>query len=401
MPIYLAATGSALLVGSFFFISILSSMSLLIFLSTIGHKFSIRTALIFQSFSLTVGLLILSQTRVPALILLAAVFSVTNWAPGGGSGTGAGPYNTTLNLFLSEKVAKSSRTFIFSVSAILGTLSYAFGAYFLSFAKVLNVEDISGLASDVGRQESGLFVLGAIMQLLSGIILFAVSKKKTSRDETSYLNEAHVVPKISEGEVSAKTSLTNVMVKAHKFVIAEFLNGFGNGLFLRLIPLWFFVKFALGVETIGEIVALAGVITASFVLLSAHFERIAGSTNSIFLARSAYAFLVISMALSPSLPVAISLYYVSLIVSRIAVPIQQSLVFTRIPAEDWTRASGMVGVANSLGGSLGPLLGAYLLLEVNVSLAFIVALPFLFFSALIYRIGFRSEPRSSHKQRVM
>ena len=385
IPIYLAATGSALLVGTFFFVSIMASMIMLLFMSTFGHRFSVRSILIFQSVSIAVGLCLLSYTSTPALILLAAAFSVTNWAPGGGSGTGAGPYNTTLNLFLSEKTERSSRTFLFSISAILGTLSFAAGAYFLTFANFSNVSSFLGVLSAQGKQQSGLFVLGAVIQIISAIIIVGVPTTKVKHGSSS--------PKIAWPENTAERtkSFFEVMKQARKFVVAELLNGFGNGLFLRLIPLWFFVKFSLSAATIGEITAIAGIITAFVLLLSPRLERMVGPTGSVLFGRGAYAFLVVVMAIVPSLVTALILYYVTLVVSRVAAPIQQSFVFTKIPKEDWTRTSGMVGTANSIGSSLGPILGAYLLLEVNTSLSFIVALPFLLCSALIYGMGFRAK----------
>ncbi|MCL5068853.1 MAG: hypothetical protein M1368_10960, partial [Thaumarchaeota archaeon] len=99
LPIYLASFGSSIL-GLFFTISVVSSTSLLVVLSFLGHRFNIVLVLMIQTLFIAASLFMLSLSSTLILVLAAAAMSITNWAPGGGSGTGGGAYNTSVNILL-------------------------------------------------------------------------------------------------------------------------------------------------------------------------------------------------------------------------------------------------------------------------------------------------------------
>ncbi len=162
------------------------------------------------------------------------------------------------------------------------------------------------------------------------------------------------------------------------------------------MPLWFYLRFQISLNTLGQIFAISGVITALLILLSPRIERLLGAVNSIFYGRTGFAVLLVFMAYIPSFNAALLIYYISLVFARVAAPIQQSLVFATIDKENWTRVTGMIGMANSVGGIISPIVGAFLLLDVNVVLPLVVAFPFIVASALIYKVGFRGRQKDSN-----
>ncbi len=415
LPLYLASIGSSLVVGSFFSISVISSLVLLAALSFLGNRVRIRSVIILQMVLFALCMVILTQSTMTALLLLAASISVTNWAPGGGSGSGSGPYNTALNLMLSENCDSRSRTLAISLGSVTGTLSFAAGAYFLDLIKLPTTPEfvpltLSSFATD---SVSFLFILSGVLQLAATVLLLPVPARhlqgaaprsrspvanstdlRATASSSSPLSSSSSETAVAKGAGQAR--LGAALRQASRFVSAEFSNGFANGLFQRYMPLWFYLRFQISLNTLGQIFAISGVITALLILLSPKIERLLGAVNSIFYGRTGFAVLLVFMAYVPSFNAALLIYYISLVFARVAAPIQQSLVFATIDKENWTRVTGMIGMANSVGGIISPILGAFLLLDVNVVLPLVVAFPFIVASALIYKVGFRGRQKDSN-----
>ncbi len=383
LPVYLASVGESILVGAFFSLSAVSTLAALGLMSLLGHRVNVRNVLILQILFLTLSLAIMATSPYAGLFLLAAAISVTNWAPGGGSGSGGGAYNTAVTILLSQQSGPDSRTLALSLSAVIGALSFSAGSFLLSIAGIptskMVVSPVS-LANMSLESPSTLFALSAIIQLIAALVLLAVKEERPHRVETvtSDATQEHQPPGAAE-------SLVRVVRQAYLFVIAEFSSGLGNGLFTQLIPLWFYLRFHISLAAVGAIFASVGVVAAFMVLISPGLERVLGSKNSIFLARGSAAVLLLLTAFAPSLPLALVPYFLYIIFTRLAVPIQQSFVFSKIDKADWTRAASQIAAASGVGLAIGPLFGALLLLDVNPALPFVCAFPLILTSALVYR----------------
>ncbi len=377
LPVYLASIDTSIFVGLFFSLSAASTLAVVGVLSLFGHRVNVRNVLIVQTLLLAASLAIMALSPFTSLFLLASAISVTNWAPGGGSGSGGGAYNTAVTILLSQQTGSDARTLALSLSSVIGALSFSAGALLLSFAAVpLSRMVISPVStSNLSLSSpSSLFAFSAVFQLSAAIILLGV---KGDRPQPSVQS-----PSPAAGAVR---SLGRVVRQAYLFVIAEFLNGLGSALFTPLVPLWFYVRFGISLTTVGAIFASVGVIAALMVLLSPKLESVFGSTSSIFLARGVSAVLLLFTAFAPTLVLALAPYLLYVIMVRLAVPIQQSFVFSKVGRAEWTRAANQVATANGVGATIGPLIGAFLLLDVNPALPFLFAFPLILASALIYK----------------
>ena len=380
LPIYLASTGSSTLLGLFFTLSAASSVAALLLLSIFGHKVNIRSAVVVQLLLFSTAMMVMVLYPSPLPLLIAAIISTANWAPGGGSGTGAGAYNTSLNILLSEKTDSDSRTFSLSLSAILGTLAFAAGSVYLGIVGVgtTGLKLQPGFSGNLGLDSPlGYFLLAILAQFVAvGMISLVSSRRGT----------ASTVPTRSH---EGRSPMGHVIRESLRFIVAESCNGFGSGLFQRFVPLWFFLRFNIGVTSVAAIFAVAGVITAFLTLSSRWVELRLGAANSVFASRVGFGVSLLGLAIAPTLPVALAIYYASLVVSRVSAPIQQSFVFASIPSADWTRANSTVATSFAFANTIGPLIGAFLLLNVNLDLPFFVAFPFFVLSGLVYGFSFR------------
>ncbi|HKT22167.1 MAG TPA: hypothetical protein VJR06_06130, partial [Nitrososphaerales archaeon] len=232
---------------------------------------------------------------------------------------------------------------------------------------------------------STLFTISAVFQLVAATVLLGVTGDQPTRPAAAGLGTTR----------AETTSFAGVVRQAYQFVIAEFFNGLGSGLFTQLVPLWFYVRFDISLAAVGAIFASVGVIAALMVLISPRLESVFGSRNSIFMARGGSAVLLMITAFAPTLALALVPYLLYVIMVRLAVPIQQSFVFSKVDRAEWTRAANQVATANGVGAAIGPLIGAFLLLDVNPALPFVIAFPLILLSALIYkRNSFAGSPES-------
>ena len=384
LPVYLASVGTSVLVGAFFSICAISTLAALGLMSLLGHKVNVRDVLILQILMLTVSLAIMATSTYAALFLLAAAISVTNWAPGGGSGSGGGAYNTSVTILLSQQSRPESRTLALTLSSVIGALAFSGGSFFLSLANTSGQDMVISPVSFGNlslASPSTLFALSAVIQLVAAVVLLGVKGDKPLKVEAVPTTDAAAGPPAT----GTPDSLAGVVSKSYLFVLAEFAAGLGNGLFTQLVPLWFYVRFNISLAAVGAIFASVGVVAALMVLISPKLESSLGSRNSIFFARGCSAALLLATAFAPSLAVALVPYFLYIVFTRLVVPIQQSFVFSKIDRAEWTRAASQVAAASGIGAAIGPVLGAFLLLDVNAALPFVSASPLILASALIYK----------------
>ncbi|HZW84303.1 MAG TPA: MFS transporter [Nitrososphaerales archaeon] len=378
LPVYLASIGSSLFVGLFYSLSAASTLVTLGLLGAYGHRVRVRDVLIVQTLFLSTALSIMALSPFSLLFLLAAAISITNWAPGGGSGTGGGAYNTSVNILLSEHSESGSRTLALSLSSLIGAVSFSVGAYFLSVVDIpKSMMVLNPVTSGPNLQSPAtLFAVCAVTQFIAAIVLSFV--RRTPKETTP-------TPGGTTDSTTGRRSIFGVFRRASFLVVAEFANGLGMGLFSQIAPLWFYLRFNLSLGTVGLIFASVGLLTAFVVVISPRVESKLGQSNAIFLARTGAGLLLVATAFAPTLTTALIPYFVSTSLARLVSPVQQSFVFTRIARSEWTNAASIIATANVVGAAVGPLVGAILLLDVNLALPFVLAFPLILVSALLYR----------------
>lgn len=387
LPVYLASIGSSLFVGVFYSLSAASTLATLLLLGAYGHRVRVRDVLVVQILFLSSALAVMSLSPLSILFLVAAAISITNWAPGGGSGTGGGAYNTSVNILLSEHSDSGSRTLALSMSSLIGAISYSAGAYFLGVVDVpKSMMVLSPITSGIDlRSPSTLFAICALTQVAAALILLLVRRSPgEARKEAQ-----------RSGQEAAR-SMGGVFRRASFLVTAEFANGLGMGLFSQIAPLWFYLRFSLSLGTVGLIFASVGLITAFVVIVSPRVESRLGQANAIFLARAGAGALLVATALAPTLETALVPYFLSTALARLVAPVQQSFVFTWVDRAEWTNAASLIATANVVGAAIGPFVGAILLLDVNLALPFVAAFPLILLSALLYHRG----PAGAKRARV-
>ncbi|MDH2900827.1 MAG: MFS transporter [archaeon] len=385
LPIYLAPLGAYYL-GLFFSFSFVSSVFLLLILSVRGNRIQMRIVLIVQSIAVSVTVAILASTKQPLLIIIASLICLNGWGIGGGSGSGSGPYGTAFNVSLIERSDVKSRTEIISLGSMIGSLSFSAGAYFLNVIQVPD-QQTHEVSSSLSRSTIQLLFVISIVMFLAAIVPLLFTRNRLALKDKE----------ISQIEPSKWGEIVTILRRSYAFLIAEFLNGLGNSLYVQLLPLWMFLRFGISVGTVGQIFAVAGAITAFMILFSPKLETRIGSIRAISFARVCVALALVGIAFAPIFAIVLVLYFSTLILSRISSRIQQSLVFRMTPEKDWSRTFGSIGMVYLIGATIGPVIGAFLLLDVNSALPFLFAFPLILISGLVYWIGYRAmRSVSSH-----
>lgn len=140
------------------------------------------------------------------------------------------------------------------------------------------------------------------------------------------------------------------------------LDAFGGGFVMQsLLAYWLHLRFGLDPAALGGIFLganlLAGVSALAASWLAARF----GLVNTMVFTHLPSNVLLILVPLMPNLPLAVGLLLLRFSISQMDVPTRQAYTMAVVSPEERSAASGITGVARSVGASLSPLLSATLM----------------------------------------
>ncbi|AWR97887.1 MFS transporter [Acidianus sulfidivorans JP7] len=325
---------SPALIGLVFAGVIAFSSSISLALGFIGDRIGYKKILLIGDSFAVVGVFLLAISSSPLLIIMALIISGISGSAGGMRGL----FSTGLTaLVMSNWPDERERVTRMAVLTSVASISSVGGSLMLTFHDYLPVSPIESYRI--------LFFVSFLMLLVSQINLLFLKERPRPKKTSKVLK---------------KSSLSYSL----KVIVSNSLAGFGIGIAIPLLPLWFSLRFHMPSSEIGLVFTMSYISTSlgSFLATRISFEslKVASITrilNGVFL---------VLMALSPISLLSALIYIIRGFNAGLGAPNRTAVNIRGISSEDYGTASSLQGVATRF-SQLSSGLGGYLM-EVGLPL---------------------------------
>jgi MFS family permease len=190
---------------------------------------------------------------------------------------------------------------------------------------------------------------------------------------------------------------SQVLSEKSKRVVFKFstlfaVDAFGGGLVgTSIISLYFYTRYSLDPASLGILVAITQVITATSLLVAARLANRIGLLKTMVYSHIPSNILLTLIPFAPSVSLAIGLLFSRQSLSQMDVPTRQSLLASLIPKSDRTAAAGITNVTRTASTSASPFLTGYIMENVWLGLPFALAGTLkIVYDILVYRTFHRT-----------
>jgi MFS family permease len=169
--------------------------------------------------------------------------------------------------------------------------------------------------------------------------------------------------------------LTQTLSPASKKIVAKLsglfaIDSFGGGFVIQsIVSLWFFTKFGADLTLLSYIFSIAGVLTAFSFLASAKIADRIGLINTMVFTHLPSNILLILVAFSPTLPIAIAFYLARMALSQMDVPTRQSYIVAVVKEDERTAAAGITNISRNITQAISPSIAGSILQSVSLLFA--------------------------------
>jgi MFS family permease len=169
--------------------------------------------------------------------------------------------------------------------------------------------------------------------------------------------------------------LTQTLSPASKKIVAKLsglfaMDSFGGGFVIQsIVSLWFFTKFGADLTLLSYIFSIAGVLTAFSFLASAKIADRIGLINTMVFTHIPSNILLILVAFSPTLPIAIAFYLARMALSQMDVPTRQSYIVAVVKEDERTAAAGITNISRNITQAISPSIAGSILQSVSLLFA--------------------------------
>ena len=337
LPAHLSHLGfSATQVGAVVAASLLGSAGLTLGAGLLSRRLPAHTLLTGASWIMLITGVSLGFTTAFVPILLISVVSTLNPSAGDVS-----PFLPIEQALLSNAVSDNNRTALFARYNLVGSLVGALGA--LCAGVPVFLARSLGATDQTGRQSSFVFYG------LAGIVVLIAYRR---------------LPRITRTDTKASRQPLSVDSRAVVFRLAALfsLDSFGGGFATQAIfALWVFGRFGLSMETLGAVFFATGIISAFSSLLSVRISQRIGLVRTMVFTHIPASILLILVALSPNVGVAMALFILRSLLSQMDVPVRTSYVMAVVSPDERAAAASITNVPRSLASALPPLAAGWML----------------------------------------
>jgi MFS family permease len=303
-----------------------------LWLTTTADRLGRRRMLMMGGLLMVFAAVLFALTDNFWLLLLAATVGVIS-----PSGNEVGPFLPIEQAALAQTLPAERRTAVFSWYNLVGSLATALGA--LSGGILSQISKEAGLTgADIYRPL--LVVYGAIGLAL--MFLFAF-----------------LSPAVEIGPATPPPKTALGLHRSRKVVLrlsALFaLDAFGGGFVIQsIMSYWFAARFQVEPAVLGGIFFGANVLAGISALAAAWVARHIGLVNTMVFTHLPSNILLILVPMAPDLSLAIALLLLRFSISQMDVPTRQSYTVAVVSPEERSAASGVTGVARSVGAAVSP-----------------------------------------------
>lgn len=376
IALYLAAASlSERQIGLLFTLTLLGDTLISLWITTNADRIGRRRMLLVGAGLMIFAGVLFAVTKNFYLLLLAATIGVIS-----PSGNEVGPFLAIEQAALSQLVPDRSRTGVFAWYNLVGSFATAAGALcgglLAGRLQAASISEFDSYRAVIfGYSIFGVVLLALFASFTPSIDLRPTAASDPSRQPARLFLGLHR----SRGVVMRLAGLFSLDAFAGGFVIQS------------LVAYWFHMRFGADPVMLGSIFFGANVLAGVSALSATWLAKRFGLINTMVFTHLPSNVLLMLVPLMPNLPLAIAVLLVRFSISQMDVPTRQSYTMAVVAPDERSAASGVTGVARTIGASLSPIItGLFLANPALISLPFFVSGGLkIIYDLLLYR-SFRS-----------
>jgi MFS family permease len=177
------------------------------------------------------------------------------------------------------------------------------------------------------------------------------------------------------------------------------LDAFAGGLVVQsIVAYWFYLRFQVDPAVLGGIFFGANILAGISALSAAWVAGKIGLINTMVFTHVPSNILLILVPFMPNLPMAIIMLLLRFSISQMDVPTRQSYTMAVVEPDERSSASGITGIARTIGASLAPVLSTSMLANPLLGLPFIASGAIkLIYDFALYRSFQSIKPPEEHE----
>ncbi|HET7699840.1 MAG TPA: MFS transporter, partial [Candidatus Limnocylindria bacterium] len=333
LPLYLARAGlEPAIIGGLYTASGAMTALLVAFSGVFADRWGRRRFLLAGTLLPIPSYLIFASTTEIGWLVVASLLGGVGLANGAAGALTIASFDA----LLADNTTEEQRTRVFAASQALWSLALAFGS--LSAGAPLLLHQIVPGLSEIAAYRPPYLAM-ALVTLAAGLVLLPI------RDD----------PAVHAARVAAGWWPRRSRRPILTYAIAVGFLGFGLGVAVQLLPLWFGLRFGVTEADLGPWYAAGQIASLGTLVAIPYLERRLGGPNTVLIALSSSAVCIALIVVAPFFWLAATLHLIRSFLTNLSWPFHQSLLMTATVPEERATA---VGIGFSVWGTtnaLGPL----------------------------------------------
>lgn len=343
LALYLSEVGfTESQIGLLFTLTLVGDAGISLWLTTSADRFGRKKTLMIGGLLMAGAGLVFLLTNNYFVLLLAAIIGVIS-----PSGNEIGPFLSVEQAGLSQIISDEQRTKVFAWYNLAGSFATASGA--------LSSGWLAQFLQTNGRTPLEAYRIVLTGYSAGGLILTFLFLFLTPVIEITRLKE---IPSSAKTPILGLHKSKAVVLKLSALFA---LDAFAGGLIVQsMIAYWFHVKFGINPGILGSIFFGANVLAGISALLAVKIAQKFGLINTMVFTHIPSNILLMLVPLMPNLPLAIIILLLRFSISQMDVPTRQSYTMAVVSPDERSAASGITGIARSVGASISPAITGFL-----------------------------------------
>jgi MFS family permease len=291
----------------------------------------------------------------------------------GALGEGVGAGQPVVSAYIADKVNNRKRASVFGTLAVTNALATTIGNLMAGLPTYFQ----ESLQLNMVGAHSLLFWFGTAASAASLLLIAPIQEVKPQ----------------SGGQREVKRGFLDVKSWGviGRFSIVRSTSGLGWGLIESLLPLYFFIRFGVGSETLGPIYAVTRFLSIfSYLLMPRIVERF-GDVRTIIVSRLLTAGFTAAFSVTSLYSLAVALLIALRTIIMFSMPIRQSFATGIVDHEETATAIGISSFSRMALRSIAPTLAGYMFETLSLSLPFLSGAGLIATNAILYRAFFQPE----------
>jgi MFS family permease len=338
LPIYLSDIGfSGPVIGAITSVSSIANTIALVPFAVAADRYGRKLFVLVGFLSGTIAYLLFAFTRDINSLLVASALGGVGLA----GGLSSAVWTPAWTALLAEK-AHEKRTGAFAWSQGIWALALTIGSFMSVIPFLLRTK----LNVTFGASYEYAFLILAGFAIVSGVVFLPVHEVRPKRTDSNKPQQRL--------RLTSRSQIT-------KFSVTIGLVGFGSGVAVQLLSLWFNKMYGASDTALGPWFAAAEATSLVVVPIIPRLTGRIGSPRSVLWTQGASSVLLAVMIFAPTYQLAGALFIVRNFFMNISWPIQQSYLMGTVTPEERASASAITYTVWGVGNSIGPILAGYLL----------------------------------------